>query len=416
MSLRHVAPAGAPIGAWNLARWAGTLASRRDPRAAFVSEFETRLGVRHATLTCTGRAGLTVLLRALRRLGAADADEVIVPAYTCYSVPASIVRAGLRPRLVDIDPVTLDYDRAALDGAETARVLAIVATNLYGLPNDLPALVEFGRARGVLVIDDAAQAMGAVSSGRPAGTWGDAGLYSLDKGKNVSAIDGGVLVTNVDRVREALAAETAALADPSALRRVEHIVKALVYATLLHPRVYWIPNAIPQLGLGRTVYTTEFAIEAEDPSLAALASVMLRHLDRFTEVRRANAARLAEAIGAQRGLTIPLEPAGSKAAWLRLPVLVDDPERRAHLMAALNAAGIGATGSYPASLADVPELQPSLAAPAVHMPGARLVASRILTLPTHPYVSSADIRTIARVMASAGPAHRLSAAAGAATR
>lgn len=416
MTFRHVAPAGAPIGALNLARWAGAMASVRDPRASLAAAVESTFGVGHAALTCTGRAGLTVLLRAFRRIGAADADEVIVPAYTCYSVPASIVRAGLRPRLVDVNPETLDYDRDALEAADTSRALAIIATNLYGLPNDLPSLVDFGRARGLFVIDDAAQSMGAVSSGRPAGTWGDAGLYSLDKGKNVSAIDGGLLVTNVDRVRDALTAEMATLPDPSAGRRAEHVVKALIYATLLHPRVYWIPNAIPQLGLGRTVYTTEFAIDAQDPSLAALAIVMLRHLDRFTNARRANATRIAEAIGGSRGITIPQEGAGSQAAWLRLALLVEDPARRAQLLIDLNAAGIGATGSYPASLADVPELQASLAGGPADMPGARLVASRILTLPTHPYVSSADIRTIASVVGAASGAASLPATAGAATR
>jgi dTDP-4-amino-4,6-dideoxygalactose transaminase len=413
MTLRYVAPAGAPIGARNLARWAGRLLSGGGSRDALAAALAARVGVRHASLICTGRAGLSVLARAIRRL-APQADEILVPAYTCYSVPASIARAGLRPRLVDVDPDTLDYDRAALEAADLRRVAAIVATNLYGIPNDMPALVAFARAHGLLVVDDAAQALGAVSSGRPAGTWGDAGLYSLDKGKNVSAIDGGVLVTSDDRVQDALAAELASLPEPPLPRRAEHLVKALVYATLLHPRVYWIPNAIPQLGLGRTVYTTEFAIEHQDPSLAALGTIMLRQLDAFTAARRANAERVMAAIGAPRGVTRLPVPAGSEAAWLRLPLLVQDAERRARLLAGLTAAGIGATGSYPASLADVPELQSALAATGGAFPGARSVASRIVTLPTHPYVSAADVATMARIVRGVAGADPIPAAAGAA--
>jgi dTDP-4-amino-4,6-dideoxygalactose transaminase len=353
---------------------------------------------------------------------------VIVPAYTCYSVPASIVRAGLRPRLVDVDPETLDYDRAALDAADTGRVLALVATNLYGIPNDLPYLVEFGRRRGLFVVDDAAQALGAISSGRPAGTWGDAGLYSLDKGKNVSAIDGGVIVTGHERVADALRQEVATLDGPGLGRRAEHVAKALVYATLLKPRLYWLPNALPQLGLGRTVYTTEFAIDAQDPGLAALGTIMLRELDAFTAARQANAARIVAALGAPAGasggvsghltggLSIPAVPAGSTPAWLRLPLLVGVPGFRERLVAELTAAGIGATTSYPASLADVPELRPSIAGDVTGCAGARTVASRILTLPTHPYVSAADIRTMAGVIRGVVESSPLPAAIGAATR
>ena len=416
MTLRYVAPAGAPIGARHLARWAAAMTGGGDTCASLAEAVAATVGIRHAWTTCTGRAGLTVLMRALRRLARPGADEVIVPGYTCYSVPASIVRAGLRPRLVDVDPDTLDYDRAALDAADTSRVLAIVATNLYGIPNDLPHLVAFGRARGVFVVDDAAQALGATSSGRPAGTWGDAGLYSLDKGKNVSAIDGGVLVTGDDRVAGALRAEIATLGGPTLTRRAEHVVKALVYATLLQPRLYWMPNAIPQLGLGRTVYTTEFAIEQQDRGLAALGGVMLRELAAFTATRRANAEHILAAIGPTRGVHVPAVPADCTPAWLRLPLLVTVPGWRDKLVAELTAAGIGATTSYPAALADVPELRPSLAGDGAACPGARTAASRILTLPTHPYVSAADIRTIADVARSVVDADPVAAAMGAATR
>ncbi len=294
-------------------------------------------------------------------------------------------------------------------------MLAIVATNLYGMPNDLPHLVSFGRARGLFVVDDAAQALGATSSGRPAGTWGDAGLYSLDKGKNVSAIDGGVLVTNHEGVAEALRAEVASAGAPTLSRRAEHVVKALVYATLLQPRLYWLPNALPQLGLGRTVYTTEFAIEQQDPSLAALGGVMLGELSAFTDMRRHNAGQIVAAIGESRGLRVPPAPADSVPAWLRLPILVSVPGWRDRLVADLNAAGIGATTSYPASLVDVPELRASLAGQA-SCPGARTVASRIMTLPTHPYVAARDVRAMAAAVRGVVESGPVPAAVGAATR
>jgi dTDP-4-amino-4,6-dideoxygalactose transaminase len=402
MMLRHVAPAGSPIRPRDLASWLRTWGTTTDPRLDLAAAIAARAGVPHAALVSTGRAGLTVLCRALRRVGRPAADEVIVPAYTCYSVPASIVRAGLKPRLVDVDPVTLDYEAEALAAADASRVLAIVATNLYGHPSDLAALRAWATPRGVLVVDDAAQALGAATADGAAGARGDAGLFSLDKGKNVSAIDGGVLVTGRDDVAAAIQAESRTLAPPPASTRAGHVVKALIYAGLLHPRLYWIPNNVPGLGLGRTEYRTDFVIDQADPVLAALGLVMLRRLDAFARHRTAVAEALRAGLAGAVGVTLPRVTAGATSAWLRFPMLVEDPARREALRASLLERGIGASLSYPRSLADVPELAGRLAGDLAAIRGGRQVAAQIITVPTHSYVAARDVATIVETIAGAG--------------
>ncbi len=94
--------------------------------------------------------------------------------------------------------------------------------------------------------------MGATVAGRKSGTWGDAGLFSFDKGKNVSAIDGGVVVTSSSEIARHCERETATLASPSAAASGLDVVKAIAYFALLRPWLYWIPQRIPQLGLGKT--------------------------------------------------------------------------------------------------------------------------------------------------------------------
>lgn len=342
---------------------------------------------------------MTLLLRALRRLAPPDRTEVVLPSYTCYSLAASAMKAGLRPRIVDISPRTLDFDPESLERADFSRVLAVVASNLYGLPNDMPALAALARDRGVFLIDDAAQSMGARVGGRWSGTWGDAGLFSLDKGKPISAIDGGVVVTNSCAVADALDAEARALPAPPILESGVHLAKVAAYTAMLRPSLYWIPQRIPGLGLGRTVYSTEFPIEAPSRFLAALGAATLQHLDEYVRARTHNADALLRSLTSVSHLDTIEPNARATPTYLRLPVLVDSPATREAALVALVNAGIGASGSYPTSLVDIPELADVFAGQARAADGGRYVAGRIVTLPTHPYVTAQDISRMAAVLA-----------------
>jgi dTDP-4-amino-4,6-dideoxygalactose transaminase len=391
---RYVAPAGAPIGGADLAAWTRRLLSSEDHLLAARDAVRSRLGVRHCFLFGTGRAGLAVLLRAIRRLEPGNRDEVVIPAYTCYTVAAAVVRAGLRPRIVDVDPQTLDFDPQALDATPFDRVLAIVPTNLFGIPSDLPRLTRIAAPLGVSVIDDAAQAMGARVGGRLSGTWGRAGLYSLDKGKNITAIEGGIVVTDDDMLADVIAGELRTLPPPRRSAVARDAVKMIAYAVLLRPWLYWAPNAIPQLKLGITAYDPHIVLERYNRVSAAMVLSMIRRLEAFNAHRCRIAAALAAALKTCGGVAHVRPPADAEPVYLRYPVLVRESSARDRLVAALTERGIGATGSYPACLADVPALQPHLADTSSRCPGARAVAARIMTLPTHPFVRDSDIETM----------------------
>ena len=387
---RYVAPAGAPIGLADLVHWATLGVSGDDVLDRFRQTVSDRFAVRHSVLTSSGRAGLTLVLRALQRLAPADRDEVILPSYTCFSVAAAIVKAGLRPRIVDISPDTLDYAQDELANTDFARVLAIVATSLYGIPSDLPAIESMARRHGVFLIDDAAQAMGASVGGRLCGTWGDAGIFSFDKGKNVSAIKGGVVLTNSDEIASALRKEMAGLRSPGIAQSTGGVLTALSSFVFLHSRLYWIPNRIPQLGLGTTKYSTDFPLEFPSRTLVALALVMIDHLEEFTRTRRANAAALLGRLRDVRGIRTITPPPSSVPVYVRLPILLADENARRRALAALNAAGVGGSGSYPTSIADIVDLRGVRTGSSCDR-GGRQVAQRILTIPTHAFVTAADV-------------------------
>lgn len=399
MPVGQLAPAGTALRASEIAGWFTGALRSSDAAARLRDAFCERYDVRHAYLLSSGRAATYLLLRMLARMAGPARNEVIVPAYTCYSVAATVVRAGLRVRVCDIDPDTLSYDVGALAANDFRSVLAVITANLYGIPNDLPAIEKIAKDNGVYLIDDAAQSLDARIAGRAVGTFGDVGLYSFDKGKNITSIQGGVIVTNSEELAKELDNELAALPSPPALRTLMQTAQQLAYALLLRPSLYWMPASLPFLKLGETMYTTEYPVERYSSFLAPLVAAQFRRIDRITAQRAQTARQIQEALAAVPGVRpIRLLPT-AQPVYPRVPLLAADPDTRSRLLHALQTEGLGATGSYPHSIAEIPELRPHLSTASSATPVGRRVASTILTLPTHYYVTS---RHIAHMGAVAG--------------
>lgn len=398
-SLRFVPPAGTPIGIADVLHSVGHILARADVLQRFKLAVRERAGVRYCDFVSTGRAALTLALLALKTLDGGRRNEVVIPSYTCFSVPSSIVKAGLKVRLADVDPLTLDFAPGTLGRLDGSRVLAVIATNLYGLPNDLPAITRVAHERGVYVVDDAAQCLGGSIGGRPSGTWGDVGLYSFDKGKNVTSIDGGALVTNSESVADAIAQQIRLLPPCAMVESAVHLVKLVIYAALLHPRGYWLPNSLPFLGLGTTAYRTDYPLAQYDSWMAPMGHRLFARLDAITAQRRANADRFTCLLPWGAKLKAVVQRQEAEPAYLRFPVLID-PEFRDAVLAALRANGIGATASYPTAISDVPGLRGQLQGGESEVSGGQAVARSVVTLPTHGYVTSRDQERIAAVIAN----------------
>lgn len=398
MPLSQLAPSGTPITVGELLKWLVLQPRAQRTLAEFETAFCKRYRHDHCFLVSSGRAAMVVLLRALRALASPQRNVVIVPSYTCYSVPASAIRAGLRVRVLDIDPHTLSYDLDALGRTDFSNVLAIVSANLYGLPNNLPAIAALARRHDVYFIDDAAQSLGATVDGRPAGGFGDAGLYSLDKGKNITSIQGGILVTHSETIAAQIRQQLQMLPVPSWQRTLNQAVQLLIYGLLLRPWLYWIPARLPFLKLGITRYEIDYPMERYSPHMGAMAALLFRKIDYVTRRRIENARRYLDHLRNIPYLEVPRRLAGSEPVYLRLPVLVDSAERRDRLLEKLNAEGLGVTSSYPLSTMDIPEIQDQLDAAHSHGDAGRSIAERILTLPTHPYVQPNHIDRISSIL------------------
>ena len=168
---------------------------------AFESEFARFQGARHGLAVVNGTAALEVALRAL---GLGAGDEVITTPYTFIATPNAALLVGALPVFVDVEPDTYLIDPAQIEAAITPRTRAILPVHLFGCPANMSAIMEIAERHGLAVVEDACQAWGAEWCGRRAGTIGNAGTFSFQASKNLTAGEGGMIVTDDDELAERL--------------------------------------------------------------------------------------------------------------------------------------------------------------------------------------------------------------------
>ncbi len=165
----------------------------------FEEAFARYQHARHC-IACTN--GTIALYLALRAVGVKPGEEVIVPPYTFIASASSVLDVGAVPVFADIDPTTMTLDPQAVEAAITPRTSAIMAVHIAGRPCDMDALTEIARKHGLALIEDAAQAHGASWKGRRVGAIGDAGGFSFQASKNITAGEGGAVTTDSDEIAE----------------------------------------------------------------------------------------------------------------------------------------------------------------------------------------------------------------------
>ncbi len=387
MTFRLVPPAGTPLRLKDLLKSIGAMMGE-DGRNGFEGKLKSYLGVKHCFSVSSGRAALTIILKALSRIS--GKEEVMVPAYTCFTVPAAVVRAGLKVRLNDIEISSFDLDHSQLENQDLNRVLAIVATSLFGLPVDMKRISAFAGRNDLFLVDDSAQSLGASWNGEKAGTFADVGFYSLSKGKNITTIEGGIIVTNDDNIAREIGLLVSSLPHADGLKNLKYFAQSLMYAVFLHPHLYRLPDKLPFLRLGISEFNPEFKIGGFSSWQASLGKQLLNKLGQLNQKRRQTAYELSDELRGCDGLIVPQIRTRCEPAFLRLPILVDNPAVRDKIYRGLLKAGIGVSKMYPLALDQIPQLQPHLAGETNRFPNARFVASHILTLPTHPYLKHSD--------------------------
>jgi len=393
-------PAGGPISFRSIfasVRHSVTAATT-EQSDALCRRLTAGIGPPHWILTNSGRSALSLVLMALHRQRP-QCDEVVVPAYTSYSVPAAVVRAGLRVRLCDIEPQTLGLDPNALARTLSARTLCIVPHHLFGLPCRIHEICEIADVSGIPVVEDAAQGLGIQCGGRNAGMFGAASVFSISRGKNIPGAGGGLIGlhdTGLSEVcRALLHKETGNSAQAIGLKGM---IEALLMAWFIRPSRYWLPASLSFLQLGASRFDPTFSMSPMTRFQQALLGHLLPTAQTLQGGRRSRAIRFREAL---RGVPVealwPRE--GDTGVYLRLPVLLPAHGMKVRLLKELTRRGLGSTEGYPLPLSRVSPLRSFLSEPDVGFPVADTVSQRLITLPTHVWVTDHDVEDIAEVVA-----------------
>ncbi|MDX2058194.1 MAG: DegT/DnrJ/EryC1/StrS family aminotransferase [Gemmatimonadales bacterium] len=373
---RVMPPAWSPVALRTLGSAVAGLA--RPGRAG--ADLAARLSATFGATTVTGTdCGTTALRLALAAARSGNRAAVALPAWGCFDLATAADGAGAPVRLYDIDPATLGPDWPSLERAIAGGVAAVVVVHPFGLAVDVERARTLARAGGAVLIEDAAQGAGASLQGRLVGSFGDWSVLSFGRGKGLTGGGGGALLARGPVAERPVDAPAEGSLGVKSLL----LLAAMVVAS--RPAVYGVLASLPFLGLGETPYHPPHPPAGlPGPSAAAVLDTLTR-LDRAGEERRALAERLAARARALVSGSVPEVLAGSRPSYLRLPVVL--PEGRS---AGPAAARLGIMPGYPKALVDLEGFVARVENRADDFPGARQLARRLVTLPTHRWVGRGD--------------------------
>ena len=331
--------------------------------AAFEKEFAAYIGASEAIGLNSGTSALHLALLAA---GIGPGDEVITVPFTFIATTAAIVYAGATPVFVDIEPATFNMNVEQIEAAITPRTKAIMPVHLFGQPAEMDAIMRIARQHGLVVIEDAAQSHGAEYKGRRAGSIGDMGCFSFYPGKNLGACgEGGAVVTS----NPELAHKIRILRDWGCEKKYIHELKGYNYRM--------------------------------EGMQGAVLRVKLRHLEAWTEARRAHAAQY-QSLLADSGVTLPVALPHVRHVF---HVYTIRTKNRAALRAELERAEIQTGIHYPLPV----HLQPAhadLNYSRGAFPVAEQACEEVLALPIYPEMTGAQLEYVARTIRNAAVTER----------
>jgi dTDP-4-amino-4,6-dideoxygalactose transaminase len=378
-------------------RFGDLLPSRTPSLATQAAGF---LGVEDVQTECSGTAALVVALTALQRRN--RRTSVIVPAYTCPLVAIAVAHCGLKMRLCDLAPGSIDMDAAALASLCDDDTLAIVPTHLGGRVADIDTAIACAHRVGAAVIEDAAQALGArFADGAPVGTRGDIGFFSLAVGKGLTTFEGGLLIARDAPLRAELRACSAEVAPFNMAWECKRTLQLLGYYAFYRPSglplVYgWPRRRALRAGDPTAAVGDDFPLTIPLHTLGVWrSSVGARAFPRLAgfqgELEQRALRRLARLEKIPR-IAVLRDAGEARGTWPFLFVMMPTRESRDAALAELWTSSLGVSRLFIHALPDYAYLTSIV--PQADVPNARDFAARTLTISNSPWLDEARFERV----------------------
>ncbi|MEM3578901.1 MAG: DegT/DnrJ/EryC1/StrS family aminotransferase [Candidatus Bathyarchaeia archaeon] len=326
----------------------------------FEEEFAKFVKAKHAIAINSGTAALHMAILAA---GVKQGDEVVLPSFTFVATAETVVMAGAKPVFVDINPETYTVSPEEIEKAITKKTRAIIAVDLYGAPADMKPLREIANKHGLKLIEDAAQAHGAIYDDKPVGAHADLACWSFYASKNMTTGEGGMITTNDGELAEKL-------------RLIRCHGEQQKYMSTLVGHNYRMPE-----------------IEA------AIGIVQLKKLPSFLARRRENAERLSAKLCEAENLQLPREQPRCRNSWYLYTVRLKGAlrQKRDTVVEQFKGKGIGAEVYYPWPIHMMP---PYKRFRRLKLSETEKASEQVFSLPVHPGVKTEQVNFIAETVLS----------------
>jgi CDP-6-deoxy-D-xylo-4-hexulose-3-dehydrase len=336
----------------------------------FEQKFADFIGSRHAVMVNSGSSAnllaLSVLAHGSLAGGLSPGDEVIVPAVAWSTTLAPILQIGCVPVLVDIDPDTLNLRADDLADAISPRTRGIMPVHLLGNPVDMEKVMDFARPHNLWVVEDTCESLGSSVGERKVGSFGDFGTFSFYFSHHITTIEGGMLITDNDR-----------LADLARSIRAHGWTRDMSNREELERANPWVDPRFLFVNLGYNLRPTEVN--------AAFGLVQLERLEEFNERRRENARYLVDALsGLSHSMRFVSEQEGGRSTWFGFTVMLPDGDTRRALSRHLEARRIETRPIVAGNLAVQPAFRDNPHRTVGSLANATQVGERGLFIGNHP--------------------------------
>ena len=368
-------PLSVPLyGAAEVAGAVEALLSQRVTMGERVRAFEERfadfIGSRHAVMVNSGSSAnllaVSILSSRLVPNGLHPGDEVIVPAVTWPTTVSPIIQNGCTPVFVDVDPQTLNLRPEDLQQAWSPRTRGIFVVHLLGNPVAMEAVMSFARERDLWVMEDTCESLGSTIGDRRAGAIGHVGTFSFYFSHHITTVEGGMLVTNDNR-----------LADLARSMRAHGWTRDMSNRAELESASPWVDPRFLFVHLGYNLRPTELQ--------AAFGLAQLRQLDNFNQARRSNAKRLLGRLAGVSDELLPVaEQEGGRSTWFGFPFMLADYPTKQRLSKHLEARKIETRAIVAGNLAVQPAFRDTSHRTVGSLANATAISQRGLFIGNHP--------------------------------